>query len=271
MNSSLKTKTVNSAFNKDNTSNVTPPANKSQKSLAKPVLIINKHADLATDKENMKTLNKAMITGKVSFDKSFKNKLGNTVFVCSSVDSRDKLRDEIVKNIPDVSYKAPPPLRPVITVVGFDKECDTDDLNDAIVYQNHFIKDFLAFNNCELSDHVEHIATKPLKKNNDLSQALFRVSPAFRDLLQKFDNKITIGSMRCKIYDRHNLKRCNNCYDFGHFAAHCKSPSVCGKCASTEHETKDCTSKIYKCINCIRHNFKDINHPAFSHKCPCFN
>ena len=90
----------------------------------------------------MKTINRTMISEKVSIAKSFKNKLGNTVFVCDSVESRNKLRDEIVKNIPDVSYKAPPPLRSVVAVVGFDNECTNDDLIDAFIHQNHFVKDF---------------------------------------------------------------------------------------------------------------------------------
>ena len=268
----LMISSMNLSSDKNSKVVVTPEA---KKTVLKPVLIINKHDDSFTDKENMKVINKTMIAEKMTITKSFKNKLGNTVFVCDSVEKRNKLRDEIVKSIPDISYKAPPPLRPVVTVVGFDNECTSDDLLDALVDQNHFVEDFLTLNNCKLADHVSCISTKPLKNNRELSQALFRISPTFRQLLKKFYDKVIIGSMRCKIYDRHNVKRCNNCYDFGHFAAECKADSpVCGFCSGS-HETSSCPAKSSGkpvCCNCKKSDAHshDTNHPAYSFNCPVY-
>ena len=37
------------------------------------------------------------------------------------------------------------------------------------------------------------------------------------------------------------------------------------KCASTEHKTRECTSKTYMCINCSRKNLSKTDHPAYSH------
>ena len=251
------------------------PENSKKSVLLKPVLIINKHDDSLINKENMKTINRTMISEKVSITKSFKNKLGNTVFVCDSVERRDKLRDEIVKSLPHVSYKAPPPLGPVVNVVGFNNECTNADLITAFVYQNHFVKDFLELNSSQISDHINHIVTKPLKNNSDFCQALFRVSPSFRQLLKKFSDKVTVGSMRCKIYDRHNVKRCNNCYEFGHFAAQCRAEKpVCGFCCGS-HQTSNCpvqTSGKPLCCNCKKsdNHSHDTNHPAYSFNCPVY-
>ena len=52
---------------------------------------------------------------------------------------------------------------------------------------------------------------------------------------------------------RPKLIQCYNCYKFAHVARLCwKVGSVCGKCASTDHPTKDCQAhhNDFKCINC---------------------
>ena len=247
------------------------------KNAVKPILIINKSDGAEAEKECMKMINKTMIKQKVPISKSFKNKLGNTVFVCDSVENRNRLRDEIVKHIPTVSYKAPPPFRSVVAIVGFDNDCTVNDLNDALVNQNHTIKNFLELNNTSLSDHSIHLVTRTLKNNDDLSQALFKVSPALRQLLKKINDKVIVGSTCCKIYDRHNFKRCNRCYDFGHFAAQCKAEQpVCGYCAGP-HQTNECSIKDSAgsqpvCNNCKNsdEHCNNTRHPAYSFSCPVY-
>ena len=59
--------------------------------------------------------------------------------------------------------------------------------------------------------------------------------------------------------------KCNICQRFGHVSRVCKhkdSP-LCGKCSSTNHETKDCTAeeKDYKCAHCSE------NHVTGSYVC----
>ena len=111
------------------------------------------------------------------------------------------------------------------------------------------------------------IEVKKCKKRN-VFRVLFRVT----------ENLIAhIGGLQIKLlncimetYILPDSIQCYNCSRFGHFADKCRFPSVCAKCASTDHKTRECTSSTYKCINCIRNNIADSSHPAYSHKCPCF-
>ena len=60
------------------------------------------------------------------------------------------------------------------------------------------------------------------------------------------------------------IVRCFNCQKFGHVARMCwYEGTICGKCTSKEHSTKDCTygTKDYKCYHC------EGNHETGSRKC----
>ncbi|KAJ3521142.1 hypothetical protein NM688_g9058 [Phlebia brevispora] len=65
-------------------------------------------------------------------------------------------------------------------------------------------------------------------------------------------------------------KRCLKCHSFeGHFAADCKAThDTCGTCASTEHQTKDCTENDRKCFRCI--NCNTTGHAAWDRLCPAY-
>ena len=41
----------------------------------------------------------------------------------------------------------------------------------------------------------------------------------------------------------------------------------CGKCGE-KHRTDQCTSMERKCVNCVRCNKVEVDHPVFYHKCP---
>ena len=94
---------------------------------------------------------------------------------------------------------------------------------------------------------------------------------ATEGLLDKITAPIKLFSCVLHHYILPDKIQCYKCYDFNHFSDQCKSPEVCGICASTSHKTKDCVSKSFKCVNCVRRGLPDDNHAAFSHKCPCFN
>lgn len=58
--------------------------------------------------------------------------------------------------------------------------------------------------------------------------------------------------------------RCFKCQKFGHGSSRCQSlKEICGKC-SLDHETKDCTVAVPKCVNCLQ------PHASFSRDCPKF-
>ena len=74
----------------------------------------------------------------------------------------------------------------------------------------------------------------------DCFQAFANVSTTLRDGFYLYKNKVTIGLVLCKIYDRFHVKRCNNCQKFGHYM---------NECSCHDHCTRDCTSNESVCIN----------------------
>lgn len=39
---------------------------------------------------------------------------------------------------------------------------------------------------------------------------------------------------------------------YGHKAANCTNKKSCGKCASENHDTRECNEENKRCINCIQ-------------------
>lgn len=115
--------------------------------------------------------------------------------------------------------------------------------------------------------YIRVLDVKKCKKKN-LFRVLFHATESLIDTMEGLQIKL----MSC-VMEKFVLPdsiQCYNCSRFGHFADKCKFQSVCAKCASTDHKTTECTSLTYKCINCVRNNLTDTDHPAYSHKCPCF-
>ena len=110
---------------------------------------------------------------------------------------------------------------------------------------------------------------KPTRNNGEKFQEFASVSQVLRVGFRRGNDKLTIGVTSCKVYDRTQTKRCNNCQKFGHFMAKCPTTGTprCGKC-SGDHQTNDCTSAERGCVNCKRNNLEYRSHSAFYHKCP---
>ena len=110
---------------------------------------------------------------------------------------------------------------------------------------------------------------KPLRNKPITFQVFASVSPTLREGLRANKDKVLIGIAVCKVYDRKQTRRCNNCQKYGHFAKSCLTPTVphCGKCSET-HRSDQCSSETRKCINCVRNNEAESDHPVFYHKCP---
>ena len=133
--------------------------------------------------------------------------------------------------------------------------------------QNEFIKIFQIQN--EMAEHFKIHVVKPCRNNPSVYQVFASVSSVFREGLKSNKDRVIIGVTMCRVYERQNTKRCNNCQLYGHFAKDCPTAlvAICGKC-SEEHRTDQCTSEVKKCINCVRNNEESSDHPVFFHKCP---
>ena len=105
-------------------------------------------------------------------------------------------------------------------------------------------------------------------KNSNFFRVLTRMSNELVTMTDDFPLKLLTAVTHKYVLPK--KRQCFNCQSYGHIAAKCTSVTVCGKCASTEHSTGDCTSKIFKCINCINCAQPNFDHPAYSRICPSY-
>ena len=72
-----------------------------------------------------------------------------------------------------------------------------------------------------------------------------------------------------KYAPQHFLTQCYKCHEFGHRAMSCKRQTeICGKCASGDHTTANCTSTVLKCVNCKERPDDESKHEAWHVECP---
>ena len=235
----------------------------------KSVLVIKKDEDHILNEDKQNKVEKTIRDNNISVSKSYQNKEGDTIVVCDDKDNRDKLKNLVSTSNEEITLNAPKEKRSSITIVGLRQEYSKEELLQMLVLQNGFIKGFSSAN--DIKDHIEINSIRPLRNNSERFQAFVNVTKVFREGLNHFGNKVSIGLGTCKIYDRYYIKRCNNCQHFGHYMKECPTQNahVCGNCTSN-HYTNDCTSSETKCINCVRNGMEKTDHKANSYSCPSF-
>ena len=233
----------------------------------KAVLVINKCENSQENSENLEIVEKAVMENEIQLSETYENNAGDLVLVCSNQESRDKLKNVVHEANQGITMNSPKAKLKPVTIVGLPKAYKEDEVVDMLLLQNDFIKNFANANKIE--DHIKVHVVKPLRNNQNVHQIFASVSSTLREGMQNYRNKVVIGLSSCKIYDRSQTKRCNNCQHYGHFAKECPTPEepVCGKC-SGGHRTDGCDSYIKRCINCVRKNHNESNHEAFDHRCP---
>ena len=231
------------------------------------VLVVPKIPDQEKHSANKTIIERTVVDNQIPLKETFTNKEGDLVLVCESAEKRDELKTLVQTAKQDIKMNTPKPKQHSITIVGMASEYNTDEIKKLIVQQNVLIKRFTEANN--LDDHFQVHSVKPLKNNAQKFQVFASVSQTLREGFRKSKDKIIMGVSSCKIYDRVQTKRCNNCQKFGHFIADCPTANdpACGKC-SGDHATKDCVETTRGCINCKRNNTEYLSHSAFYHKCP---
>lgn len=78
-----------------------------------------------------------------------------------------------------------------------------------------------------------------------------------------------------RVVDNVYIRRCYKCMGFNHNAVDCKHSACCSRCASNDHQHKECQSTTEKCINCAIANKKfnmhlEENHSAWSRECAIY-
>ena len=128
------------------------------------------------------------------------------------------------------------------------------------------------------------LSVKPLRANQNIKQAIIRLSDDIRIAIRDNNNRLFFGLLSCQVYDQLYIKRCNKCQGFGHYSKTCKNQVFCGFCAAPRHETQECDNKdknsqeknnlmpAYCCINCKKSGLSvdSCKHAAFSTECPSY-
>jgi hypothetical protein len=230
-------------------------------------LVVPKIPDQTVHSANRIIIEKAIVDNQIALQETYTNKSGDLVLVCESTEKRDELKSLVQTAKQDITMTSPKVKHQSITIVGMEREYSVEDIKKMIPQQNVLIKKFAEANSFD--EHFKIHSVKPLRNNPERFQAFVSVSETLREGFKKSNDKLIIGVSSCKVYDRTQTKRCNNCQKFGHFVANCPTPNQtsCGKC-SADHSTNDCLSAQRGCVNCKRNNLEHNSHSAFYHKCP---
>merc|ERR1711895_342242 len=163
-------------------------------------------------------------------------------------------------------------MYPSISIVGVTADewniAQTDDegttaFKEALQKQNPVLDSLV-----KKGESFKILFIKPPNANYNNFHIVARVSPTIRDALHSKGNRIYIGAISVRVYDRFYVKRCNRCNGFGHYANSCQEPQSCGVCASLNHQSSECDDKNttgtqhLNCINCKRSNRKSQGHSA---------
>ena len=218
-------------------------------------------------KEKLDQLNKVVRESKATVKKTYTNKSGETVLVCSGEKSKDVILPHVNKLFSERKIKTPRRKLPTVSIPFIQGSYQKDELLSTLQDQNQ--DSGLLFN----QENAEVIFISPMKNQNDedLFQAVLRVSEDLRRNIDNNGNRVFIGLTSCPVYDRFYVKRCNNCQGYHHYQKECKRDAVCGKCAE-RHATKNCnnSSGVLKCINCSVAGLEEVGHSANSFECPTY-
>ena len=236
-----------------------------------PSLIVIEKPEVEISKEEKKEkldqLNKVARESKAMIKKTYTNKTGKTVVVCNSEQSKELILPHVNKLFSERKIKTPRQKLPTVSIPFIQGSYEKEELLFTLRDQNQ---------DCGLlfdQENVEVIFISPMKNqdNQDLYQAVLRVSEDLRRKIDSNGNRVFIGSTSCPVYDRFYVKRCNNCQGYHHYQKECKRDAVCGKCAE-RHATRNCNEDpaVFKCINCSVAGIEDIGHCANSHECPTY-
>lgn len=191
---------------------------------------------------------------------------GDVVLVCNDEQSIEAVKKKICDTLGQlVEVNEPKMATPTVKVVGFDADLCNDHAQ---------LMQTMKSQNVDLFDEASMIKVTDTKKRRDgqSGSAILQLDLLSFKKVMKLQ-RVSIGWNRCRVYEQLNVLRCYKCNEYGHIAKDCTSESyVCALCTGN-HKLEECQSKELKCVNCVKARVNlniniDVNHSAFSSKCP---
>lgn len=190
---------------------------------------------------------------------------GGVIIECATKEDIDNLKSDAELKLGE-AYKVSVPEKrlPKLRVFGISDKMSTDEIKKRLTEQNPEV-----FRN----DSVLNIYSVTAAVNSDRYWFKLECDPTtFSMAITK--EKIRLGWDICYVSELIDVRRCFNCYAYGHHSKTCSSPPSCPKC-SGDHQVSDCKSDGSTCINCVTSNRDlnlnlDSNHFAWSLDCPVY-
>lgn len=192
-------------------------------------------------------------------------KNGGVLVTCEDSSSSSKCQEDLVSKLGSkYSVKPLDQNKPLLKIVGLYSKMSEDELVNSIRAQN---------DSCDANSCIQLIEMKV--QRNGVTAIIETDATSYGNILR--NGRLNIEFERCRVFPFIKITRCYKCQEYGHIANYCKkSQHICGKCGD-EHKTDECTSETRKCVNCVyaKDVLKadpniDINHYAWSFKCPVF-
>ena len=177
------------------------------------------------------------------------------------------------KNLANVNVTNPVPNSlKRYNLVGLQFEMKTDEVVNALIDENRHLFDLQKASGSENVIQIKDDPTSCIhvhRVDDCNSKVMKRVlmSVSGNMLASLGNRKLSLGYVKCKLYNWTSHQRCYDCNEIGHYASKCENPIACSKC-SQGHRLKDCKSEVSKCVNCSKNNRDNVDHPSYSPLCP---
>lgn len=229
------------------------------------IIIVERLSDLRKPGDVKDDIKKVINPGvmKVSVQMGKTTRGGGVLIKCNDEDDAKKVKDSIETNLRN-KYKIGEPrtIKPRIKILGINMENRNDNLEELIIHQNKINID---------DGHINMLYASPPKGST--FNAVFEGDARVLNLLKEM-KKVSIGWVKCAVYEDFGIIRCYKCSKYGHVAKSCTNNDICPKCAG-DHKISECVSDNFKCNNCVSMNSKlnlklAVNHAVWDISCPCY-
>ena len=154
-------------------------------------------------------------------------------------------------------------------LVGLEFNMSLSEVTDSLVQENKWLNLERVSDDTVIikGDPKSVITIKKVVKCRNISSYMCHIfmSPNMENSIGL--KKLSLGYIKCKLYKQSMKRRCYRCQQSDHFAADCKNKVCCPRC-SLEHRAENCSSTVFKCINCVNGSKNKVDHPVYSMVCP---